>query len=1081
MSDETYWQRKLVQLLHDPPGKAADLRWHEKRAREMLEAALGKETADRLWEERAKVPDRAAAGADRAVLRGWVQFTARGQGIITHPLAEGGSHLQPRRLADNEIVDLSVAEVRREDREAQLEAIRAWGREVDAETQFLRIWRGLEERLVDEDGNEVEQGDALWSLLPADTRQPDHTIWDHTRITAAFSCLEDEHDPWLLALSLTPVQTFIAEARTSRDLWVGSMLVADLAFEAMKVVIDRFGPDHILSTDLRGNPLADRWLYNRDPDDEKKLLPPKRPEPRTYAALVPHRFVAIVPGTCDASTLAADCVEAVRRRWKKHADSVLAWLRHHLGDFSPEPWERIWERQLGPDRMPLRVRWTATRWRSLEHGAAEVGALPGQVRSAIETARAQHPIGPRPAHFTPWVSPTLWGNIEHARRVFEGTARNILRSSGRGFDYGLALARLQAMHELQKQTPQYPPFEEPGEKCTLCQAREALRAPRNAERDARDDVDGQRRQARNFWATEALDPNETGAERLCGVCALKRFVVQADDQYNGFNATWAGPRPPLTKEARVPFPSTSMIAAQDYLAQVATHGSAPLLAEIVEAHKGCKLTRTAWPESLYSLTRVSRTLERSPEAQTAREFLQIDPQETIFPQALAAQLRIRDSRGRDAGAGKSRSERLVRAVAALRKDTAQRFAKDERTDVDRSQPGRRIAVIAIDGDAIGRILRGDPEVIGAKWADVLHPRIVAELRNSDRARAAGWGDLLRRPRLVGPSLHAVVSRALSEFAHRIVPWVVEREFGGRLVYAGGDDALALAPAEDALHIVARLQQLYSAAWLVDTNRRADAWNWRDRIDHPTVSQQEARKRFRALATGSGDGPTPVPVPPERLRPHVFDQVRGTGAPPAGPVSGPVIPMMGGHSLSAAVTIAHFKHPLGALVRRTRELLENEAKGRAGRAALAVSHYSRGGSKSVFAIRWADGSERGTDLSGYQALARVLSGFRAKHLPGNLPYKLREVAPIVATALRAATDAGRDSDAGKRHCEAALQLATGFVAEALGKPDLDALGQSVVDLWWAGFMQVDGDAAERSVDGLLFGRALASEPPEEDEE
>ncbi len=51
---------------------------------------------------------------------------------------------------------------------------------------------------------------------------------------------------YLLNVSIGPVQEFIAEARKTRDLWVGSYLLSRVTFEAMRPVLDDFGDDAIL-------------------------------------------------------------------------------------------------------------------------------------------------------------------------------------------------------------------------------------------------------------------------------------------------------------------------------------------------------------------------------------------------------------------------------------------------------------------------------------------------------------------------------------------------------------------------------------------------------------------------------------------------------------------------------------------------------------------------------------------------------------------------------------------------------------------------------------------------------------------
>ena len=94
-------------------------------------------------------------------------------------------------------------------------------------------------------------------------RVPDHSIWDHLDLTSAFAgafAADPDGDAALLALSIGPVQGFIASARTTSDLWAGSHLLARLAWEAMKPVCEALGPDAILFPRLRGVPQVDLWL-----------------------------------------------------------------------------------------------------------------------------------------------------------------------------------------------------------------------------------------------------------------------------------------------------------------------------------------------------------------------------------------------------------------------------------------------------------------------------------------------------------------------------------------------------------------------------------------------------------------------------------------------------------------------------------------------------------------------------------------------------------------------------------------------------------------------------------------------------
>src|SRR5690606_32922583 len=89
--------------------------------------------------------------------------------------------------------------------------------------------------------------------------------------------------------------------RTTRDLWVGSFLFADLAFHAMLPFIEAYGPTAILYPDLRANPRMDAWLAGVDETEEGWSRRqawgalPENTEVTSFAALVPNSFVAVVP------------------------------------------------------------------------------------------------------------------------------------------------------------------------------------------------------------------------------------------------------------------------------------------------------------------------------------------------------------------------------------------------------------------------------------------------------------------------------------------------------------------------------------------------------------------------------------------------------------------------------------------------------------------------------------------------------------------------------------------------------------------------------------------------------------------
>lgn len=122
-------------------------------------------------------------------------------------------------------------------------------------------------------------------------------------------------DKHLLIFTIGPVQSFIAEARRTRDLFVGSQLLVELTRVAAEAV-DRMRMRGVV------------WVYPSHVDQDS----------------LPNRFVAYVPADrVKQAREAAD--EAVRETWKKYANGA----HKKLAKFAPREdrtWKDIWERQI---------------------------------------------------------------------------------------------------------------------------------------------------------------------------------------------------------------------------------------------------------------------------------------------------------------------------------------------------------------------------------------------------------------------------------------------------------------------------------------------------------------------------------------------------------------------------------------------------------------------------------------------------------------------------------------------------------------------------------------------------------------
>lgn len=949
-------------------------------------------------------PDFAASGADRPVLgtrhqvyvRLW-QPKTKDHVVVTHPLADA-----PLR------VPAPASE------QALLEKLRPAGELLDQYRGFLPesgeerlrlawylAWRRLPEDLARSDG-------LFWPLQPADTRCPDHSIWDHLRVTSSLAFIPgtktaDENlkssnpgrRPWLLSFWVGPARDFVGQARTGRDLWTGSMLLAELAWALIQPVAERFGADAVLYPDLRANLRADRWIESRF--GEQVLGAPRR---GSRASLIPNRLVALVPED-DLDETAEACLQSARERWRQMAEYVRDYLRNKA---KGSGWRSIFDAQI--ERGPF-LRWSAVRWEwdgyprsaqaDLEPGALHLNpAIPFQIDPPTLPTRIQEIEDKRAKRFDGWVHEGTWDHYQACRQTALMTHPGYLLGQ-RGFDYALAHHQLLQLDSARARVGWEPGRREPGEKCTLCGVRQALS-------DRGDGTVGQQRNAaREFW--EPLSDEGDGAERLCGICAVRRFLSNTDDPIKD---NWQGTVRQREGGARheVPFPSTGLIARQVWLEEICKEFRSRVFATqqavraFVMVFRQTQLDRTQFADSLVRF----RRLDRHGLDPVLAEFLKIDVQYLDAEKwdRLKQQGQVDKTTTTDA-------KKACRALQQCKGSSA-----------------THIAVISLDGDRMGRLLLGEPDAVKARWRDVLHPGACDQILAGDQPWKAFWRTTMERPRLLGPSTHAFITRALRHFANRILPWVVERGYGGRLIYAGGDDALIICPADQALPMLQKLHELFTAPWVLDRQPSALAWPGEEPEDsYYDVGSNEARDRFCS-------------VPDNDAR----------------SVSGRIVPMLGPHqSFSAGVAFGHFKTSLRLL--RSAALNGLDKAKRAGGRRAGLNWFTRNGVKMDCTAPLADAPG---NIDNIRCAAQA---FWNVQLPGRLPYKLREALPT-GCAIVTRTDIDDD----RRR-----ELLKGIVARALdgAETHLDL----VTDMWLAGLKCDQGPSnREASLDGLLLARALA---------
>lgn len=273
----------------------------------------------------------------------------------------------------------------------------------------------------------------------------------------------------------------------------------------------------------------------------------------------------------------------------------------------------------------------------------------------------------------------------------------------------------QAWLDRRKNWRTYRPPVEGGDHCTLMGDWQELSGfVRARERTAQD----------AFWTaireqlTNPLDLDAQGRERLCAMALIKRLFLEVAEEAVGWLPSWY-------RQEVVRWPSTPRLAAAGWLGHAwrSAQAEAEVFVRVIE---GTQRSRIEPPLAK------DNTLSR-----VAGQFLHRSSIETARPEEL----------------GDADRKRLLDTWDALKQAAGR-------------PPSPFYALLLMDGDSVGKLLRAYPE--------------------------------------------ATVAEALGAFTFNVEQESVSPR--GFLVYAGGDDVLALLPIEDALAAAIKLRCVYRTAF-----------------------------------------------------------------------------------------------------------------------------------------------------------------------------------------------------------------------------------------------------------------------------
>lgn len=798
-TNETLWQTKLAARLHDPVEKALvllrDPAGHENGTSKALIRLLGYSeiglgnvdpdnddalagvlfkkgipadmyryvqradwwaaAADRPQWPMEEVTVTTRSGDDRTFkVASWAQVRWTNKPVLIHPLTgrqyDLGKH---GGLADTDFKDIKQRSFDHFSR--LLTSLGEPDSDRDWRRTLLAFWRFGPDLIEEDDSGHLGP---LWRLLPADTRVPDHSIWDHLDLTSAFAgafAADPNEDVALLTISIGPVQSFIAAARTMSDLWAGSHLLSRLAWETMKSVCERLGPDAILFPRLRGIPQVDLWLRDEIGLPAELFRDCEWTEKHTdanplFSASLPNRFVALVP-----ASQAADIAREARTR-------VCRWLHEKGKEVVDRLLEEIGEKPQGapgeassPAYEQMRNQlegFPEVHWTTVPFSLVRPRNRDKQTDLALEElVEAMAPFYGEADDSAPgFLGSSGWQAVN---KVDWSDGTTFFRPNP-GVVYPAIYDLAERILASAKSVRPFSQSEETGWRCSLTGETEWLTTDRRQLRKS------YRNQTETLWArvAECRPSWARKGEHLGALPALKRL--------------W----PNLFAE------------------EVANAlGSARSTADrfVVSTHTMAIAT---------SLERLDNSLTNPDSRRRIEAFVSSDDRAPALPRGLAR------LRGGVAARVPAALDRL-RESDEPEDSSRLRELETELKSLLGHRPEAYFALLLMDGDHMGRILSGD-STTAISYRDSFHPDVRKGFDEHAKRQ-----DLIRHygetPRALAPNRHLAISGALNDFSMSVVPHVVEREFHGRVIYAGGDDVLAMTPVADLLSTMARLRQAYS--------------------------------------------------------------------------------------------------------------------------------------------------------------------------------------------------------------------------------------------------------------------------------
>ncbi|MEM4605918.1 MAG: type III-B CRISPR-associated protein Cas10/Cmr2 [Candidatus Pacearchaeota archaeon] len=828
-NDENFWKLKIMAFLHDPPNKAfliSGNKSHEEYVKGILKSFnidFRNNEDKKLWEI-AKNADHISSAEDR-----FSNFRDDSQNRITvdwdkspvlkHPLEseEGKFDLGSLKGFDVKKLEGSINIVINDIVKKSEE-----DGKINYKKAFFLLWRNFNSLLKKQD----DDMGALWDLLPAETRMPNHSIWHHNRMVSAIAgSLYGKGENSLVLMTIGPVQDFINTARSTADYWAGSYLLSYLSFEGMRTFAYELGPDSIIFPDLKEQPIMDYWL-NKTFGENFTDKPHKGD---LSSPSLPNRWLVICPKE-HAQNLAKKAEENIMNKWKE----IKSNCAKKLG------LEKEFELLNKQDSF-LEIYWVTL-------------DLPKYIKDKKKEKLIEEDSN---SEFYNFYSNFLSNfEVPDNFKTFYDQAKNVYKPN-QGSYYMLYVTLIEKIMGARKAIRNTKQSEEKGYKCTLCGEREVIHAS-DINCEDHNEITG-------YWKNLAQIINEKAGyntvkdnEMLCSVCLTKRAINKLPNDILGID---------LNKD----FPSVTEIAVADFKYKIAEKCKTNSdLKKIVNEFSS--LIPSSYHTS--TLPKVHRICSDN----EIPNFAKIDGS-LLFEETY-------DNENFD---NKEAAKEALKKLLAKAKE------------LGISKPSPYLGFIYFDGDKMGEWISGTHEGYPT-IESVLHPDVKNKLKDDDT-----WQKIKNCKLPLMPSTQSAISSILLRFSLDVARVVAEVNHTGKLVYAGGDDVVIMAPLSEIMDIAKEIRECFSKVGVIEKKENTEKMV---RFDYNKVINDPRERKEKTIYFSMGKN--------------------ATG--------------------SAGIAIAHYHNSLKDSLNHARQA-EKFAKNVVGRDGFGIALLKRSGEHSIFGAKW----------------------------------------------------------------------------------------------------------------------------------